>query len=215
MAESRPRNAGLFAFFFTTTLLSLALNGYLLWKLYTPNISVYMASFKRPAPVTAADHARGPADAKVTLIEYGDFQCPYCRQLHAELRQLQPQLHFRWIYRQYPLEMHPNAEPLAEASECAADQGKFWEFADAAFAKAPPSVDPAGLAAWAGPLGLDAAAFKSCLTQGGGRARVAAERQEGDAILIGGTPTFFVNGERHQGVLPPDQLSSLIAKANP
>lgn len=213
MTDSRPVRSGLFAFFATATALSLALNGYLLWKLYSPNVSVYMASFKRPALVTAQDHARGPADAKVTLIEYGDFQCPYCRQLHSELLQLQPQLHFRWIYRQYPLEMHPNAEPLAEASECAASQGKFWEFADGVFAKAPPSADPATLADWASQYGIDEEKFKTCLAQGGGRAQAEAQRQEGDAILIGGTPTFFVNAERHQGALPLGELRDMIADA--
>lgn len=214
MADSRQVWSGLFAFFATAAVLSIALNGYLLWKLYRPNMTVYMASFKRPAPVSPEDHTRGPADARVTIVEYGDFQCPYCRELNSELIQLQPKLHFRWIYRQYPLEMHQNAEPFAEASECAADQGKFWEFADAVFAKPPAESDAATLTDWAGPLGLDQVKFKACLTGGGGRARVATERAEGDAILVGGTPTFFVNGQRHQGDLPLDQLSGLITNAN-
>jgi len=186
---------------------------WLLWQQESPNIRhFYYFAFKHPAPFTAADHQRGDLGSKVVLIEYGDFQCPYCRALHKTLIDLQGSHRWLWVYRNYPLSYHDHAGLLAESAECAGAQGKFWQMGDALYAEPPANPDPASLARLAGSLGLDEAKFDACMTGPEVKLLVEQQRQAGDALGIYGTPTFFINGIRFTGVLPPAQLEDIFKR---
>jgi protein-disulfide isomerase len=201
---------GLLGFFVSLAGLSLLLNGFLLYKLYRPKVTDYVSRFTKPAAVSSADDVRGDLHSKITLIEYSDFQCPFCQKLYGSLTGLEEQYHFRWVYREYPLAVHPYAETLAEAAECAGRQGKFWEFADKLYASDPPKPSFQGLTSEAQTLGLNSKAFQDCLQNRQMRADVLRQKEEGDSLWITGTPTFFVNGKRYVGALPPDQLQALL-----
>ena len=221
---------GLLGFFATLAGLSLLLNGYLLWVLNQPRVE-HVSGGRTPAPVTAADHARGPSDAFVTVIVYSDFECAFCRELHASLKTLASERRFRWVLRHYPVTTHPNAARYAEACECAGRQGKFWEFADWLFeALAPQRVPvqeplPPGAAAplqrpeelsvvrlveTAHVMGLDASRFRECLERQQESGRVLAQKAEGESLAITATPTFFINGKRFVGALLPDELRKIV-----
>lgn len=193
--------------------LSLVLNCLLLWKLYQPMIAQELAEFKRPPQVTPADPSRGPTDARVTVIEYADFQCPYCRQLHKELLDLQGKIPFRWVYRDYPLAIHPQADQLAEASLCAAAQGKFWQFADAAFEEADKDAQPGFLEHLGQELGLNDIKLRQCLASGETRTVMQQAITQGNELDIFGTPTFFINGKRYVGVISESHLKTLLRAA--
>lgn len=193
--------------------LSLMLNCLLLWKLYQPMIVQDIAAFKHPPPVNSGDPSRGPANAKVTVIEYADFQCPYCRQLHNELLDLQGQIPFRWVYREFPLAIHPQADQLAKASLCAAAQGKFWEFADAAFKEADHNSQSGFIDHLGQQLGLNRDKMRQCLASGETRVALQEAINRGNALDVFGTPTFFINGKRYVGVVPELQLKRLLRAA--
>jgi protein-disulfide isomerase len=152
-------------------------------------------------PLDAADHVIGPADAPLELVMFGDFQCPYCRaaqpQVHRVRRELGERL--RFAFRHFPLvEMHPLAEPAAEASESAAAQGNFWAYHDALYVSQPAlSLDL--LLTLAVRLGLDGEQVALDLEEARWRPRVARDVQSGIASGVRGTPTFFVNGQLHEG----------------
>jgi protein-disulfide isomerase len=152
-------------------------------------------------PVGPGDHARGPADAPVTLVEYGDYECPHCGAAHPvvqlALRQLGDQL--RFVYRHFPLaEIHPNAEPAAEAAESAGAQGRFWAMHDALF-EHQSALQPRDLAALAMALGLDAARLARELLAHTHLNAVREDFLGGVRSGVNGTPTFFINGVRYDG----------------
>ncbi|HVZ73387.1 MAG TPA: thioredoxin domain-containing protein [Polyangia bacterium] len=167
---------------------------------------------KLAEPVTESDHARGPADAPVTLVEYGDFACPSCRAAYGVVKELtrrSPQV--RFVFRANPRShLFPHAEPAAEAAEIAAAHGKFWEMHDELF-EADGELSRARLVALAGEIGLDAAAFERDLTAGTYRAAVHAEEVTGFHSHVLATPTFFVNGVRFDDSL--DRLENAIKRA--
>lgn len=200
-------------FFATLAILSLLLNIVLAWQLYRPVIRETLATFKHPTPITADDHVRGSPEAAVTVIEYVDFQCPFCRRLHEELKILQSQLPFRWVYRHFPLDSHPDAARLAQASECAAQQGRFWEFVDYVFADRVQVVRVESLSSWVRAVELDSAPFAACMAADTVRASVQRQRAEGEALWIAGTPTIFVNGRRYVGALPIEELRRILEQA--
>ncbi|KQQ86726.1 DsbA family protein [Massilia sp. Leaf139] len=147
------------------------------------------------------DHLRGSREAEVMLVEYGDFQCPYCARAHAALDELMEEHDGRvaLVYRHLPLsDLHPSALLAAQAAEAAGAQGKFWEMHDALFENQD-RLDADSLPALALDLGLDAKRFKRELDEGTHRARVEADAQQARALGAHGTPTFFINGERYQG----------------
>jgi protein-disulfide isomerase len=167
---------------------------------------------RAPAPVTAQDHERGDPQAAVVLIEYSDLQCTSCRALHAELRQVQARVPFLWVFRHYPLEAGSQADVLAQASECAADQGRFWEYVDAAYSGAAnDAADP--VMRLASIAGADPARLQACLKSGSGAARVAAARKEGERVGVNVTPTFYVNGRRYVGAVPEAKLVAILSKS--
>jgi protein-disulfide isomerase len=152
-------------------------------------------------PVSERDHAVGPDDAPVTLVEYGDYECPYCRMAHqivkAAQRELKGQLHF--VFRNFPLaEIHPHARHAAQAAEAAAAQGKFWEMHDMLF-EHQDGLEDADLVRYAEMLGLDAQRVARELEAGTYAKRVRDDFRSGVRSGVNGTPTFFVNGERYEG----------------
>jgi protein-disulfide isomerase len=161
------------------------------------------------------DHLRGARDAQVTLVEYADFQCPYCARAHAALTELMGQHGGRvaLVYRHLPLEdLHPFAAAAAQAAEAAAAQGKFWEMHDALFENQG-MLDEDALPALASKLGLDAQRFASELTDGTYRARVERQAEQARALGASGTPTFFINGERYHGDSDHASLAAALKKA--
>jgi len=169
-----------------------------------------------PTPVdikiTADDHIKGDSNAKVTLVEYSDFQCPYCATLNTTLDKILTDYkgEVRLVYRQFPLtSLHANAQKAAEASECANDQGKFWEMHDKLFAnQSDLSVD--NLKKWAKELGLKSSTFDDCLDSGKYTKKVQDQETEGVSYGVEGTPATFVNGTLVSGAQPYDNFKSLI-----
>jgi len=155
-------------------------------------------SHLRPA-VSENDHRFGPDDAPVTLVEYGDYECPHCGRAHPIVRELQRRMgkKLRLVFRNFPLaELHPHARHAAEAAEAAADQGKFWEMHDQLFEHQARLAD-ADLLRYAGTLGLDAQRIEDELAAGTHRNRVEQDFSSGVRSGVNGTPTFFINGARH------------------
>jgi Na+/H+ antiporter NhaA len=160
------------------------------------------------------DHIRGPAESDVTLVEYGDFECPYCGQAEPVVRELLADFgDVRYVWRHLPLsDVHPNAQLAAEASEAAAAQGAFWEFHDLLLAHQD-ALRPPDLMGYARALGLDVEQFSEDLRGHAGAARVAEDVDSADLSGVSGTPTFFVNGRRHHGAYDIETLTTLVRSA--
>ena len=165
--------------------------------------------------VAKTDWIRGNKDAKVTLMEFSDFQCPYCEQFNPTVDQVRKDYPdtVRIVYKNYPLTtIHPMAQKAAEAAECAGAQGKFWEMHDKLFAnQSTLSVD--NYKAWAKDLGLNQTKFNTCLDYSETAAKIAADQKYGDTVGVSGTPTSFVNGEVIQGAQSYDVVKGLIDAA--
>jgi protein-disulfide isomerase len=152
-------------------------------------------------PVGPDDHAAGPATAPATLVEYGDYECPYCGQAYPVVKAVQKALgkKLRFVFRNMPLkEVHPHAELAAEAAEAAAAQGKFWEMHDALYENQD-RLGPALVAELAANLELDVARFATDLREGRVRPRVRADFMSGVKSGVAGTPTFYIDGARWNG----------------
>ena len=167
-------------------------------------------------PVAGRDHVLGPADAPAVLVEYGDFECPYCGMAYPIVKDVQRRLgrQLRFAFRHFPLaEIHPRAQPAAEAAEAASAQGKFWEMHDLLFENQAALADP-DLRRYAGALGLDIARFVNELASGTCESRVREDFMSGVRSGVNGTPTFFVNGTRHDGSWDADSLiEALLARS--
>ena len=146
-------------------------------------------------PVGPEDHVRGPDAAPVTLVEYGDFECPYCGLAYPVVKALEQQFarQLRVVFRSYPLEMHPHAQAAAEAAEFAADSGKFWELHDTLY-EHQRALDVPHLLGYARDLGLDADALATALRERTYAPIIAEQKESGEASGIPGTPAFFLNG---------------------
>ena len=152
-------------------------------------------------PVGPNDHIQGPADAPVTLVEYGDYQCPYCGQAYPIVKALQARFgaRLRFVFRNMPLKnAHPQAELAAEAAEAAALQGKFWGMHDALYENQD-NLDLESLLEYAAELDLDVSKFITDMGSRQVEQRVANDFQGGVRSGVNGTPTFFVNGFRYDG----------------
>jgi len=170
----------------------------------------FMATLK--VAITAEDHAQGSENAEVTLVEYGDYECPHCGRAYPIVQQVQR--HFgkrlRVVFRNFPLsEMHPHAEAAAEAAEFAGSQGKFWEMHDRLFENQA-RLGEALFLELGERLELSASALLKALKQGTFEARVRADFKGGVRSGVNGTPTFFINGHRHDGSF---DFETLIAVA--
>ncbi len=152
-------------------------------------------------PVNAQDHIVGPDDAPVTLVEYGDFECPYCGMAHPIVKSAQRELgnQLRFVFRNFPLaELHPHARLAAQAAEAAGAQGRFWEMHDMLF-EHQDALEPQDLIGYAKSLGLDVPRFERDLKAGMYAKKVRDDFRSGVRSGVNGTPTFFVNGERYDG----------------
>ncbi len=166
------------------------------------------------APVHEQDHIEGSSSAPVTLVEYGDFECPTCGQAYAIVKHVQK--HFgdklRFVYRHFPLEQHPMAEPAAEASEFASAQGKFWPMHDALYENQE-DLSPELFTELAGNLRLKEKALERALADGEFAERVEADVESGEESGVAGTPTFYINGQQHKGSFDAHTLIAAIEAA--
>jgi Na+/H+ antiporter NhaA len=160
------------------------------------------------------DHVRGPINAPVTVVEYGDFECPYCGQAEPVVRELLRDFgDVRYVWRHLPLnDVHSRAQLAAEAAEAAADQGAFWEMHDLLLGNQD-GLRPPDLIGYAEQLGLDIESFTNTLRSHAGAARVAEDVDSADLSGVSGTPTFFINGRRHYGAYDIATLSSAVRVA--
>jgi Na+/H+ antiporter NhaA len=161
------------------------------------------------------DHIRGSADAPVTLVEYGDFECPYCGQAERVVRELLAEAggDVRYVWRHLPLsDVHPHAQLASEAAEAAAAQGRFWDMYDLLLSSQD-ALEPGDLEDHAARLGLDTERFADDLRRRRHAARVSEDVSSADESGVSGTPTFFINGRRHYGVYDIETLMAAVKAA--
>ena len=160
------------------------------------------------------DHIRGPEESLVTMVEYGDFECPYCGLAEPAVRELLRDYgEVRYVWRHLPLnDVHPNAQLAAEAAEAAGKQGAFWEMHDLLLDHQD-ALSPRALIGYADSLGLDTDRFAADLRKHAGRAHVEEDLESADLSTVSGTPTFFVNGKRHYGAYDIETLKKAVKLA--
>src|SRR5919112_965242 len=166
-------------------------------------------------PVGARDHVRGPKDAPVTLVKYGDYECPYCGEAHPMLKELQERVggQVRFVFRHFPLDSaHPRARRAAQAAEAAASQGRFWEMHDLLYERQG-ELGEVDLMGYAAELGLDLRRFEEDLTNDHHAWRIEEDRLGGDRAGVRGTPTLFVKGVRYAGPMDLDGLQAAVEEA--
>ena len=166
-------------------------------------------------PVGERDHSRGPETAQVTLLEYGDYECPYCGAAHQVTKEIQRRMgdRLRFVFRHFPLaNVHPHAEHAAEAAECAAAQGAFWEMHDTLF-EHQAALDDRHLRDYARALGLDIDQFDDEMATHVHAPRVREDFLSGVLSGVNGTPTFFINGMRHDGGFDLETLLTALEDA--
>jgi len=153
-------------------------------------------------PVGERDHSQGPSDARVVLVEYGDYQCPYCGAAYPIVKRIQKDLGTRllFVFRNFPItNAHPQAQWAAETAEAAAVQGKFWEMHDYLYENQQSLGDEAFLAKYEGKLKLDLLKLNREVAQHVHSARIQEDYMSGIRSGVNGTPTFFINGIRYDG----------------
>ena len=162
--------------------------------------------------IAKSDHVRGDFNAPITLVEFSDFECPFCERHYPTMKQILSnyQGKVRLVYKHYPLSFHPNAQKAAESSECADEQGKFWEYHDKIFANQPNGLSADKFKQWAVELKLNAKKFNDCLDVGKYAAKVQADFQEGSQKGVNGTPATFVNGQLVSGAVPYESFKQII-----
>ncbi|MEM7052705.1 MAG: thioredoxin domain-containing protein [Acidobacteriota bacterium] len=161
--------------------------------------------------VAATGPAKGPENAPVTIVEFSDFECPFCSRVNPTLAKVQEQYgdKVRIVFRQFPLSIHANAQKAAEASLCADDQGKFWEMHDLMFEQQRDlGVD--ALKAKASTLGLDSDSFNDCLDSDKYAQQVKDDMRDGSRAGVSGTPAMFINGRSLAGAVPFEQVAKVI-----
>lgn len=166
-------------------------------------------------PVGERDHTLGPKDAPVTLVEYGDYECPHCGRAYPIVKDVRRRLgsRLRFVFRNFPLrESHPHAQHAAEAAEVAGAQGKFWEMHDRLFERQF-ALDDEYLGEYAGDLGLDVARFRRELAARTYEPRVREDFRSGVTSGVNGTPTFFINGARHDAGWEVEPLVAALERA--
>ena len=153
------------------------------------------AASKVEVAINSDDPVKGNPEAKVTIVEFSDFQCPACGAAEPSVRKIleEYQDQIRLVYKDFPLSFHENAEPAALAALCAKEQGKFWEYHDLLFENQE-SLTSADLKKYATDLGLKTQEFSSCFDSKKYKDQVSEDKNEATRLSVGGTPTFFVNG---------------------
>ena len=168
-------------------------------------------------PVTERDHIQGPFDAPLTLVEYGDYQCPYCGAAYPVVKAVQHALgeRLRFVFRNFPLvNAHPNAEHAAEAAESAAVQKRFWEMHDLLYENQR-ALEDSYLAEYASQLGLDRRELLRDVQESRFEKRIREDFMSGVKSGVNGTPTFFINGLRYDGDYDVQSLLAALEEADP
>jgi protein-disulfide isomerase len=157
---------------------------------------------------------RGPSAALVTVVEFSDYECPYCKRSQRVLGQIASEYEgrIRLVFKDFPLDSHPGARPAAEAARCAGTAGRYWEYHDLLFI-AQPDFGRDSLIGYAGRLGLNRDVFAACLDGGTNRKAVEQDLREGIAVGVRGTPTFLINGRRLVGAQPIEAFREAIDEA--
>ena len=174
-----------------------------------------MSTARLTLPPGARDHAQGPESAPVTLVEYGDYECPYCGKAYPIVKEIQMAMgeRLRFVFRNFPLtQIHPHSQHAAEAAEAAGAQGHFWEMHDLLFERQDRLQDR-HLLEYTRDLGLDTARFERELMEHVHAARVREDFLSGVRSGVNGTPTFFINGVRHDGSWNPENLLPALEAA--
>jgi protein-disulfide isomerase len=165
-------------------------------------------------PVSGRDHIQGSIDAPIQLLEYGDYECPYCGQAYPVVKEIQKRLGERlcFAFRNFPLtNSHPHAEHAAEAAEAAAAQGRFWEMHDYLYENQE-ALDDESLAQYAQSLGLDVQRLVSEVSSGAHQLRIREDFRSGAHNGVNGTPSFFINGLRYDGAPGLEQLLAALGE---
>lgn len=167
---------------------------------------------KADIKIAENDWVRGGKDAKITIVEFSDFQCPYCARFHSVLKEALDKHpnDVRAVFKHLPLAMHSSAEPAALAAECAGEQGKFWEYSDALFANQA-KINAAYLGALAKELKLDSAKFDKCLADKKYLSKVEADKKQASDNGARSTPTWFINGEKVVGSVAIEKIEAMIS----
>jgi protein-disulfide isomerase len=169
---------------------------------------------KLQPPVSKRDHVQGPANAAMTLVEYGDFECPACGAAYRAVKEVQRALkgRMRFVFRNFPLTRHPHAEQAAEAAEAAGAQGKFWEMHDALYENQD-ALEDENLVTYAENIGVDGGRLATEIESGTHIGRVREDFEGGIRNGVEGTPTFFINGVRYDGSYDPESLIAALTQA--
>ncbi len=172
-------------------------------------------------PVTADDHVRGPANAPITMIEWSDYECPFCQNFHSTMLEIMNDSdlkgNVKWVFRHYPLSFHPQANPAALAAECAGEQGKFWEFSDKVYENQG-EIGSALFSRLAAELKLNKSKFDSCVSSKKYQSAIDADRASGNKAGVTGTPGTVILGpdgskQLVPGALPIDAVKPMILSA--
>jgi protein-disulfide isomerase len=177
-----------------------------------PEVRVLMEAPRHEVPLDAGDPSRGSASAPVTIVEFSDFQCPYCLRASPILKQLQQKYgdKVRVVWKDFPLtQIHPEAFRAAEAAQCAGEQGKFWEYHDQLFSNQK-ALQPTDLTKYAADLKLDAKRFDACVTASKFTERVRDGMKLGGRLGVNSTPTLYINGRMVAGAYPLETLSAMV-----
>ena len=174
-------------------------------------VSVRLEAPRAVVATPAGVPTTGPADARVTVVEFTDYQCPYCHRAQGVVDQLLQRYsgRIRFLHMDFPLDGHPGAVPAARAARCAGEQGKFWEY-HRGLMTAPGTLDAADLERRAAALQLDRAAFGACVASGRHDEAIQASLRQGDELGVTGTPAYFVNGRMISGARPIESFTELI-----
>lgn len=153
----------------------------------------------------------GGKAAPVTIVEFSDFQCPYCRAAESSVKEVRAKYgdRVKFVYEDFPLGFHEHAMDAARAARCAGEQDKFWQYHDALFADQA-KLAVADLKSKAAKLGLDSKKFAACFDQGTPDAAIKADQAQGESLGVSGTPTFFINGRELTGAQSPDRFAAVI-----
>jgi protein-disulfide isomerase len=200
-----------------------AIRDYLLEERTRDAREAFLNRLKEKTPVTlslepprhtlaaAASPAKGPENAPIEIVEFSDFQCPYCLAANPTVKRVLETYgdRVRFVYRNYPLPNHPQARPAAEAAQCANAQGRFWLYHDRLFAN-PSKLTEGDLKRTAAELGLDTARFNACFDSHQFKDVIDADVQAGQDAGVSGTPAFFINGRELTGAQPFEQFQRII-----
>ncbi|NVJ22904.1 thioredoxin domain-containing protein [Myxococcus sp. AM011] len=179
------------------------------------NVTITLPEPPRPPAerktVSAVGPSKGPDNAPITIVEFSDFQCPFCSRAIGAVDQVMKDYDgkVKLVFRQFPLDFHKEAQKAAEASLCANDQGKFWEMHDKLFASQS-ALQVENLKKYAGELKLDQAKFDKCLDSGEKAATVKSDMADAQKVGVSGTPAFFINGIMLSGAQPVEEFKSII-----